>query len=52
VAGAARPERESFICPGAFLLTLYLLVAKGILRVTASPVEVNWFLDRVWVALL
>ena len=34
------------------MLTLYLLVAKGILRVTASPVEVNWFLDRVWLLFL
>jgi two-component system NtrC family sensor kinase len=41
-----------FYLPGAFLLTLYLLVAKGILRVTASPVEVNWFLDRVWLLFL
>ncbi len=31
---------------------MYLLVAKGILRVTASPVEVNWFLDRVWLLFL
>jgi two-component system, NtrC family, sensor kinase len=41
-----------FYVPGAFLLTLYLLVAKGILQVTASPVEVNWFLDRVWLLFL
>jgi two-component system, NtrC family, sensor kinase len=38
--------------PCALLLTVYLLVAKGILRVTASPVEVNWFLDRVWLLFL
>ena len=36
-----------FYVPGVLLLTVYLLVAKGILRVTASPVEVNWFLDRI-----
>jgi hypothetical protein len=41
-----------FYVPGALLLTLYLLVAKGILQVTASPVEVNWFLDRVWLLFL
>ena len=28
------------------LLTVYVLVAKGILRVSASSVEVSWFLDR------
>ena len=38
--------------PGVLLLTVYLLVAKGILRVTASPVEVNWFLDRLWLLFL
>jgi len=41
-----------FYLPGALLLTLHLLVAKGILRVTASPVEVNWFLDRLEVLFL
>ena len=41
-----------FYLPGVLLLTLYLLVAKGILRVTASPVEVNWFLDRIWLLFL
>ena len=34
--------------PGLCLVALYLLVAKGILRVSASPLEVNWFLDRAW----
>jgi len=43
-----RPGLSSFFyLPGALLLVLHLLVAKGILRVTASPVEVNWFLDRI-----
>jgi nitrogen-specific signal transduction histidine kinase len=42
----------SFYVPGALLLTIYVLVAKGILRVTASPVEVNWFLDRLWLLFL
>ncbi len=34
--------------PGAILLAAYILVAKGMLRVAASPVEVNWLLDRTW----
>jgi len=34
--------------PAAVLFLLYVLVAKGMLRVAASPVEVNWFLDRLW----
>ncbi|HUA20897.1 MAG TPA: ATP-binding protein [Bryobacteraceae bacterium] len=38
--------------PGALLLVLYVLVAKGILRVAASPVDVNWLLDRVWLLFL
>jgi signal transduction histidine kinase len=41
-----------FYVPAALLLALYVLVGKGILRVAASPVEVNWFLDRVWMLLL
>ncbi len=32
--------------PGIFLMTVYILVAKGMLRVAASPIEVSWFLDR------
>ena len=36
-----------FYLPAALLLAVYVLVAKGMLRVAASPVEVNWFLDRV-----
>ncbi len=34
--------------PGLCLLAVYVLVAKGMLRVAASPIEVSWFLDRVW----
>jgi signal transduction histidine kinase len=41
-----------FYVPAALLLTTYILVAKGMLRVAASPVEVNWFLDRVWLLFL
>lgn len=38
--------------PALLLVTAYLLVAKGMLQVAASPVEVGWFLDRVWMLLL
>jgi PAS domain S-box-containing protein len=38
--------------PGAVLLAVYVLVAKGMLRVAASPVEVNWMLDRMWLLYL
>ena len=38
--------------PGALLFAVYVLVAKGMLQVAASPVEVNWFLDRVGLLLL
>ena len=41
-----------FYVPGALLLTVYVLVAKGMLQVSASPVEVNWLLDRVWLLFL
>jgi len=41
-----------FYVPGAALLAVYVLVAKGMLRVAASPVEINWFLDRVWLLFL
>jgi len=41
-----------FYIPGTALLAVYVLVAKGMLRVTASPVEVNWFLDRLWLLFL
>jgi two-component system, NtrC family, sensor kinase len=32
--------------PGAVLFAIYVLVAKGMLQVAASPIEVTWFLDR------
>src|SRR4029077_6236834 len=38
--------------PGLFLLSVYILVAKGMLRVAASPIELNWFLDRIWLLYL
>jgi two-component system, NtrC family, sensor kinase len=38
--------------PGVALLAVYVLVAKGMLRVAASPVEVNWFEDRLGILLL
>ena len=42
----------SVYLPGAILLASYVLVAKGMLRVAASPVEVNWLLDRAWMLYL
>jgi PAS domain S-box-containing protein len=38
--------------PGAILVAAYVLVGKGMLRVSASPVEVNWLLDRTWMLYL
>jgi len=41
-----------FYLPAVTLLAIHLLVAKGMLRVAASPVEVSWFLDRLELLLL
>jgi two-component system, NtrC family, sensor kinase len=41
-----------FYAPALLLLAIHLLVAKGMLRVAASQVEVSWFLDRVELLLL
>jgi two-component system, NtrC family, sensor kinase len=41
-----------FYLPALLLLATHLLVAKGMLRVAASPVEVSWFIDRVELLLL
>src|SRR5581483_6243529 len=38
--------------PAALLLAVYALVAKGMLRMALSPVEINWFLDRIWLLYL
>ena len=38
--------------PAAALLAVYVLVAKGMLRVAMSPVELNWLLDRAEMLLL
>jgi len=56
------PERPSWLrrtgvstilyVPAVALLSVYVLVAKGMLRVAASPVEVNWFEDRLGMLLL
>jgi signal transduction histidine kinase len=56
------PEREGWLrrkgseiilyAPGAVILTVYVLVAKGMLRAALSPVELNWFLDRIWLGYL
>jgi signal transduction histidine kinase len=49
-------ERKAVVAllylPATAFLGLYLLVAKGMLRVAASPVEVLWLLERVWLLLL
>jgi two-component system, NtrC family, sensor kinase len=49
---AGRGSPALVYLPGAVLLLLYGLIAKGMLRVAASPVEVGWFLDRVWLLYL
>jgi two-component system NtrC family sensor kinase len=38
--------------PGLLLLAVDVLVGKQILLVSASAVELNWFLDRAWVLYL
>ena len=48
----ARGREALVYAPAAILLTLYVLVAKGMLRVAASLIEVNWFLDRLWLLYL
>src|SRR6202049_86924 len=49
---AARGSTALLYFPAAVLLMVYALVAKGMLRVAASPIEINWFLDRVWMLYL
>ncbi len=41
-----------FYVPGILLLATHVLLAKGMLRVAESPLEVNWFLDRLELLLL
>ncbi len=43
---ARRGSAVTLYLPGAILTAVYVLVAKGMLRVPVSPIEVNWFLDR------
>ena len=38
--------------PAALLFVLYIFVAKGMLRVAVSLVELNWILDRLWLLYL
>ena len=38
--------------PAAALLAVFVLVAKGILRIDVPLIEVRWFLDRVWLSYL
>ena len=52
VAGARAGSACCSTYPVRLLLAVYVLVAKGMLRVAASPIDVNWFLDRVCAALL
>jgi two-component system, NtrC family, sensor kinase len=48
-----RPGVSSILyLPATLLLAVYVLVAKGMLEVAVSPVEVNWFLDRLELLLL
>jgi len=49
---AARGSTALLYFPGAILVLVYALVAKGMLRVAASPIEINWFLDRLWLLYL
>jgi two-component system NtrC family sensor kinase len=49
---AAWPRVALIYLPGAILLAAYVLVGKGMLRVSASPVEVNWLLYRTWMLYL
>src|SRR5580704_2150966 len=49
---ARRTRLASIYVPGLCLVAVYLLVAQGILRVSASSIEINWFLDRVWLLYL
>ncbi len=48
MAGAGQGRRAGVVSSrgSASCCPIYVLVAKGMLRVAASPVEVNWFLDR------
>jgi hypothetical protein len=38
--------------PGALILTLYALTARGMILIAAPLIEVRWFLDRVWLLYL
>jgi two-component system NtrC family sensor kinase len=44
---ARRASLALLYIPGFALLTVYVLVAKGMLQVAVSSIEVNWFLDRL-----
>ena len=44
---ARRASTALLYIPGLALLTVYALVAKGMLQVSVSSIEVNWFLDRL-----
>jgi two-component system NtrC family sensor kinase len=38
--------------PGLFLLTVYMLVVQGRLRMAAPLIEIRWALDRLWLLYL
>jgi len=48
----ARGSSILLYLPAAVLLTVYVLVAQGMLRVAVPLIEVRWFLDRVWLLYL
>ncbi|MGE5646684.1 MAG: ATP-binding protein [Acidobacteriota bacterium] len=34
--------------PAIFLTAVFVAVSSGVVRASISPIELNWFLDRVW----
>jgi len=48
----ARGTAALIYVPGTVLLAVYVLVAKQMLRVAASPIDVNWFLERASILFL
>lgn len=48
----ARASAGLLYVPAAILLAVQILTAEGILRIAASPIEINWFLDRTWLLYL
>ena len=44
----ARLRALALYAPAVLLLTVHVMLAQGVLRVSAPPVEIRWFLDRLW----